>query len=75
MNVLLLLALILFILMSIVGGKKGVRSFLALFLNFGVIFLTILFMLSIKNTIIVTLIACTIISCINLFYINKFNHK
>ena len=58
-----------------VGGKKGIRSFLALFLNFGVIFLTILFMLSIKNTIIVTLIACTIISCINLFYINKFNHK
>ncbi|MEH7607983.1 YibE/F family protein, partial [Priestia megaterium] len=44
MNVLLLLALILFILMSIVGGKKGIRSFLALFLNFGVIFLTILFM-------------------------------
>ncbi len=75
MNVLLLLALILFILMSIVGGKKGIRSFLTLFLNFGVIFLTILFMLSIKNTIIVTLIACTIISCINLFYINKFNHK
>ncbi|MEI2364023.1 YibE/F family protein [Priestia megaterium] len=75
MNVLLLLALILFILMSIVGGKKGIRSFLALFLNFGVIFLTILFMLSIKNTIIVTVIACTIISCINLFYINKFNHK
>ncbi len=58
-----------------VGGKKGIRSFLALFLNFGVIFLTILFMLSIKNTIIVTVIACTIISCINLFYINKFNHK
>ncbi|KRE07097.1 YibE/F [Bacillus sp. Root239] len=75
MNVLLLLAIILLILMSIVGEKKGVRSFIALFLNFLVIFVTILFMLSIESTIIVTLIACTVISFINLFYINKFNDK
>lgn len=32
-------------------------------------------MLSIESTIIVTLIACTVISFINLFYINKFNDK
>ncbi|WP_247645656.1 YibE/F family protein [Priestia megaterium] len=38
-------------------------------------FVTILFMLSIESTIIVTLIACTVISFINLFYINKFNDK
>ena len=41
MNVIVLLAIILFALMVIVGGKQGVRSFLSLFLNFGVLFITI----------------------------------
>jgi uncharacterized membrane protein len=76
MNALLVLAAILFILMVIIGGKKGARSFIALFFNFGVLFLTILFMTNPKiNPIILTLIACTVISCINLFYINKVNIK
>ncbi|WP_338750997.1 YibE/F family protein [Bacillus sp. FJAT-52991] len=76
MNVLLLLAVILFILMVLIGGKKGARSFFSLFLNFGVILLTILFMLDPHiNSIIVTLIACVMISCINLFYINEVNGK
>ncbi|GGH87888.1 putative membrane protein [Pullulanibacillus pueri] len=75
MNVIKLLAVILFILMSSIGGKKGVTSFLALFLNFGVIFVAILFMQNVKSLITLTLVACTLISCINLFYINKFNHK
>ena len=44
MNVLVLLAVILFLLMILIGGKKGVRSFFALFLNFGVLLITILFM-------------------------------
>ncbi|WP_203363110.1 YibE/F family protein [Bacillus sp. REN10] len=74
MNVLLLLTIILFMLMVLIGGKKGIRSFFSLFLNFGVIFLTILFMLDPQsNTMIVTLIACVMISCINLFYINEVN--
>ncbi|OZI13021.1 YibE/F [Bacillaceae bacterium SAS-127] len=74
MNVLVLLTIILFILMVLIGGKKGVRSFFSLFLNFGVVFLTILFMLDPQsNTVIVTLVACVMISCINLFYINEVN--
>ena len=74
MNVLVCLGAILFILMILIGGKKGARSFIALFFNFGVLLITILLM-TIPNTdpIILTLIACTVISCINLFYINEVN--
>lgn len=74
MNALVVLAAILFILMTLIGGSKGVRSFLALFFNFGVIFITIIFMNDANlNPIILTLIACIFISCINLFYINEVN--
>lgn len=76
MNALVLLAAILFILMTLIGGKKGVRSFLALFFNFGVIIITTIFMNDPNiNPIILTLIACVAISCINLFYINEVNSK
>jgi len=76
MNTLLWLAAILFILMIWVGGKKGARSFIALFLNFGVVLFSLFFMMDPNiNPIIITLIACTGISCINLFYINKVNRK
>ncbi|PQQ47661.1 YibE/F family protein [Bacillus thuringiensis] len=76
MNVLVLLAAILFILMTLIGGKKGARSFIILFLNFGVIFLTILFMSDPSaNPIVISMIACTIISIITLFYINGINLK
>ena len=44
MNALVCLAVILFILMILIGGKKGARSFLALFFNFGVLLITILIM-------------------------------
>ncbi|CAM4218443.1 YibE/F [Bacillus manliponensis] len=72
MNVLVCLAAILFILMRLIGGKKGTRSFLALFFNFGVLLFSILIMTNPNaNPIIITLIACTVISCINLFYINE----
>lgn len=74
MNVLILLAGLLFLLMSIIGGKKGIRSFIALFLNFGVIIMTVFFMNDPSiSPVILTLIACVLISCINLFYINEIN--
>ena len=76
MNVLVCLGAILFILMILIGGKKGARSFMALFFNFGVLLLTVLIMtIPNANPIILTLIACTVISCINLFYINEVNTK
>lgn len=76
MNVLVVLAAILFLLMTLIGGKKGTRSFLALFFNFAVLFIIIVMMNDPNiDPIILTLIASTIISCINLFYINKVNSK
>ncbi|MFD1167630.1 YibE/F family protein [Oceanobacillus caeni] len=76
MNVLVLLVIILFALMIWIGGKKGARSFVSLFLNFGVILVSVFFMMDANaDPIIITLIACTVISCINLFYINEVNSK
>ena len=76
MNVLVLLGVILFILMSIIGGQKGVSSFLALFFNFSVVIIITIFMTNPNiNPIILTLFACLVISCINLFYINGVNIK
>lgn len=74
MNVLVWLAVILFVLMVLIGGKKGARSYFALFLNFGVVLLTVLFMtVPTFNPLIITLLACGVISFINLFYINEVN--
>src|SRR5690625_6273908 len=76
MNVILVLAIILFILMISIGGLKGMRSFISLFLNFAVILLTVMIMLDPQaNPLILTAIACAIISCINLFFINEINSK
>ncbi|WP_156856551.1 YibE/F family protein [Oceanobacillus sp. AG] len=76
MNVLVVLSAILFILMVLIGGRKGLRSFISLFLNFAVLILTVFFLLDpAMNPIILILIACAIISCINLFYINEVNSK
>ncbi|NMH69377.1 YibE/F family protein [Bacillus sp. RO3] len=76
MTVQLCLAAILFILMVAIGGKKGARSFIALFLNFGVLLLTIILMNDPKlNPVILTLFACIMISCISLFFISEINIK
>ncbi|GKV63931.1 MULTISPECIES: YibE/F family protein [unclassified Sporosarcina] len=76
MNALVWLSGILLVLMVIVGGKSGARSFFSLFLNFGVIFFTMFFMLDPSaNPILITFIASTLIGCISLFYINEVNSK
>lgn len=76
MNALVVLTTILFLLMLGVGGKKGLRSFIALFINFFVLIVTVLMMTDTNaNPIILTLIACTLISCVTLFFINEMNTK
>lgn len=76
MTVQLWLATILFILMIVIGGKKGARSFVALFLNFAVLLFAIVLMNDPNmNPIILTLIACILISCISLFFISEVNIK
>ncbi len=76
MNVLVVLAAILFILMTLIGGKKGAKSFLAIFFNFAVLLLIIMLMNDPNlDPIILTFIACILISCITLFFINEVNSK
>ncbi|MGW9018728.1 YibE/F family protein [Priestia megaterium] len=76
MNALVILSLILLILMILIGGYRGMRSFISLFLNFGVLMFTIFLMLGPQmNPVIITLISCAIISCINLFFINNVDRK
>ncbi|MEK5067085.1 YibE/F family protein [Sporosarcina sp. FSL K6-1508] len=74
MSVQVLLGAILLLLMVLIGGKKGARSFFTLFLNFFIFLITVI-MMSIPsvNPIILTVIACIAISCVNLFYINGIN--
>lgn len=76
MNALVILSLILLALMILIGGYRGMRSFISLFLNFGVLMFTIFLMLGPQmNPVIITLISCAIISCINLFFINNVERK
>src|SRR5699024_4040962 len=76
MNVIFLLTIILAIVMITIGGRKGVRSFFSLLLNFIVILITILLMTDESaNPIILTLIASVASSTINILFINKVNSK
>ena len=69
-----ILASILLILMIIVGGKKGFRSFVTLFLNLLTLFIALLLIIY-KAPIFIVLIIFCLITCINLFYINAYNTK
>lgn len=74
MNVLIILAFMLCMAMVMIGGKKGAISFLSLFINFFVLLVTVFMMSNSDNDpIIWAIIACVIISCINLFFINGIN--
>ncbi|MBM7837192.1 putative membrane protein [Alkalihalobacillus xiaoxiensis] len=76
MNVITALLLVLFILMIGVGGKKGARSFAVLFLNFGILFVAIVFMTNPGfHPMIITFIACTLIAAATLFIINEWSSK
>lgn len=76
MNTLVVLALILFVLMVFVGGKKGAKSFLSLFINFGILIVMLFFMMNPSmNPIVLTLLASILIVCVNLFYVNEVNLK
>lgn len=76
MNALVVLAIILLLSMVLVGGKNGLRSFVALFLNFGVLFLMLFFMTNPDvNPIHVTFCASILVGCISLFFTNEVNSK
>ena len=66
---------ILFTLMLLVGGKRGVRSFVALCCNFATLFYMVFLIVSKFDPIIVTIIGSMIITSVTLFYINGVNEK
>lgn len=75
MSAITLLGLILFILMLIFGGKKGLISYLTLFLNFVILFISIILIIFGVPIYLVTLIFCIVIAACNLFVLNSYNTK
>lgn len=75
MSAITLLGLILFILMLIFGGKKGLISYLTLFLNFVILFISIILIIFGVPNYLVTLIFCIVIAACNLFVLNSYNTK
>ncbi len=75
MSVPFVLFVILFVLMTVVGGKRGAKSFFTLILNFITLFVMLGFMTFGIDPLKVTVYGCIIISSITLFYINGFNKK
>ncbi|MDW4186505.1 YibE/F family protein [Staphylococcus saprophyticus] len=75
MSAITLLGLILFILMLIFGGKKGLISYLTQFLNFVILFISIILIIFGVPIYLVTLIFCIVIAACNLFVLNSYNTK
>lgn len=75
MTVLVVLTVILFLAMRWVGEERGTISFVSLFLNLGLMFITVLFITNGFPPLVITLIASLAISSVNLFFINQMNSK
>lgn len=75
MNAIVILGLILLITMLVFGGKKGLISFLALFLNFTILVISIVAIIFEVPIYIVTIIFCVAIAACNLFMLNSYNEK
>lgn len=69
------LLIILFALMFIIGGKRGVKSFFTLIFNFSILFIMIILISFGLDPIKVTVIFSVLISIVTLFYINGMNLK
>lgn len=71
----LVLCIILFALMSLIGGERGVKSFVALFLNTLIAIISIYLLTQGVNTVFVMLTSTVLFSIVTLFYINEYNLK
>ncbi|HMM05954.1 MAG TPA: YibE/F family protein [Clostridiales bacterium] len=69
------LGIILFALMSLIGSERGVKSFVALFLNILITMISIYLLIQGVNTIFVMLASTVLFSLVTLFYINEYNLK
>lgn len=69
------LSLILLILLILIGGKRGLKTFITVYLNLALIFLIVYIVALGFNPTIPTFVICIIISMIVLFYLNGINKK
>lgn len=69
------LSIILFILLLLIGGKRGLKTFITIYLNLALIFILVVIVSLGINPIIPTFIISLIISIIILFFLNGFNRK
>src|SRR5699024_9181776 len=75
MSAITILAMLLFILMIIFGGKKGLISYLTLFLNFVILLISVIIIMFGAPIYLITLIFCIVIAACNLFVLNSYNTK
>lgn len=75
MSVAFILFIVLFILMILIGGERGAKSFFTLILNFFIVFFMIILVAVKVDAIKVAVIGCAIITYVTLFFINGFNKK
>ncbi|WP_193018590.1 YibE/F family protein [Staphylococcus equorum] len=75
MSAITILGIILFILMLIFGGKKGLISYLTLFLNFVILLISLVIIMFGAPIYLVTLVFCIVIAACNLFVLNSYNTK
>lgn len=75
MNVAFILIIILFTLMTIIGGTRGLKSFFTLFFNFIIMFILLILIGAKFDPIKITIVGSIIISIITLFFINGVNIK
>lgn len=69
------ISIILLILLLLIGGKRGLKTFITIYMNLALIFLLVILVGWGFNPIIPTLIICIIISTIILFFLNGINKK
>lgn len=75
MNVSIVLLIILFALMVIIGGKRGIKSFFTLIFNFSILFFMLILIAAKMDPIKITFVGCITITYVTLFYINGLNKK
>lgn len=75
MNVIFLLIIVLFLLMTMIGGGRGLKSFIILFFNLIMLFIMMFFIGSKFDPIKVTVYVSVIITAVTLFFINGVNKK
>ena len=70
-----LLTLILLTLLILIGGKRGIKTFLSIYFNLSLIFILVIITTWGFNPTIPTLVICIIISIVILFFLNGTNKK